>query len=253
MIIMPRRKPVIAIAAIRYYDTIKSHNLPKLKEYIQKAKHAGADIVCFPESCIKKSGSVIMDGKFITALKEECKKNSIWCIITEDVDTGKKTYNTSILIDRNGEIKGHYEKINLFGDNVTPGNQVRVFETDFAKIGIVICWDLSFPGLFNEMRSMGAEIVFCPAQWNYDPPAHKRNHMAKEIELLRSMTLARAHENIFYVALCNPLMDSKTQVSYSAIADPHKILKELVGQEGLITAKVSLGKIRKFRKYYCKE
>ena len=100
------------------------------------------------------------------------------------------------------------------------------------------------------MRKKGAEIVFCPAQWNYDLPAHKHSHRAREIELLRAMILARAHENIFYVALCNPLLDSKTQVSYSAIADPHRVLEEIIDKEGLITASVSIKKIRKFRKYY---
>ena len=96
------------------------------------------------------------------------------------------------------------------------------------------------------MRKKGAEIVFCPAQWNYDLPAHKHSHRAREIELLRAMILARAHENIFYVALCNPLLDSKTQVSYSAIADPHRVLEEIIDKEGLITASVSIKKIRKF-------
>jgi predicted amidohydrolase len=100
------------------------------------------------------------------------------------------------------------------------------------------------------MRKRGAEIVFCPAQWNFDLPSHKSRHKHWEIHLLRSMTLARAHENVFYVALCNPLIDSKTQVSYSAISSPHRILKELVGREGLITAEVDIKGIRKFRKFY---
>lgn len=252
------RNPVIAIAAIKYYDLTKSHNLQKIKDFIVKAKKKGADIICFPESCITKTGSVLLNDRFMRAVRQECKANSIWCIITEDITVKKprkkaKTYNTSILIDREGKIQGHYEKINLFGDNVTPGNKVKVFETDFANIGIAICWDLTFSGLFQEMKDKGADIVFCPSQWNYDIPAHKRNHKAKEIELLRALTLTRAHENILYVALCNPLLDCKTQVSYSAIADPHKIIKELIDEEGLITAKVSLGKIRKFRKYYSKE
>jgi predicted amidohydrolase len=247
------RSPVIAIAAIKYYDEAKTNNLLKIKEYIAKAKRKGADIVCFPESCIKKTGSVLMSGRFINEIRAECKKNVIWSIITEDVRVGRKTFNTSILIDRSGKIKGHYKKIHLFGDSTSAGNRVKVFKTDFANVGIAICWDLAFPGLFEKMREKGAEIVFCPAQWNYDVPAHENFPKARETALLRAMTLARAHENIFYVALCNPLIKYENQISYSAIADPHRILKELINKEGIITAKVSIGRIRKFRKYYSKE
>lgn len=243
-------KPKIAIAAIKYYDINKTHNLEKIKKYIRQAKKADADIVCFPESCLKKKGEVVLAGKFVRAIRQECKKAKIWCIITEDITIGRKTYNMSILIDRSGVIRGSYKKINLYGDKVTPGNKVKVFETDFAKIGIAICWDLAFPGLFAAMRAKGAEIVFCPAQWNYDLPAHKNKHKFWETQLLRSMTLARAHENVFYVALCNPLLQSKTQVSYSAIAGPTRMIKELINKEGLITAKINITAIKKFRKLY---
>jgi len=249
---MPKKKPIIAVAPIEYFDIHKGHNLEKIKKYIGLAKKAKADIVCFPESCIKRHGSLVITDKFIKSIQEECKRNGIWCIVTEDIAAGKKTYNMSILIDRQGKIKGDYKKINIYGDRATPGNQVKVFQTDFAKIGIAICWDLTYPGLFLEMAKKGAEIVFCPAMWNYDLPSHDREHKKREIELLRAMTLARAHENIFFVALCNPLMDVKTQVSYSAIASPHRILKELIDREGLITAKIDIAEVRKFRKYYNK-
>jgi predicted amidohydrolase len=249
---MKKRKPIISIAPIRYYDINKTHNVEKIKKYIFLAKKANADIVCFPESCIKKFGSIFLDNKHLTDIKKECKKNSIWCIITEDVQIKNKKYNMSMLIDRKGSIKGRYKKINLYGDNVTPGNKVKVFKTDFAKIGIAICWDLTYPGLFAEMRKKGAEVVFCPAQWNYDFSSHKSNHKSNEISLLRSMTLARAHENVFYVALCNPLNNSKTQVSYSAIASPNQVINELIDKEGIIKAEMDIKQIKKFREFYAK-
>jgi predicted amidohydrolase len=247
-----KKLPVIAIAAIRYYDIVKSHNVKKIVSFIGKAKKLGADIVCFPESCITKRGNLLLDDRLILEIREACKKHTIWCIVTEDVKIGRKVYNSSLLIGRDGKIKGHYDKINLYGDTTAAGNQVKVFKTDFARIGIAICWDLAFPGMFHEMRKKGAEIVFCPAQWNYDLKSHPHSHKERETTLLRAMTLARAHENILYIALCNPLMPSKTQVSYSAIADPHSILKELIDKEGVITAPVDIAQIRKFRKFYKK-
>jgi predicted amidohydrolase len=66
------------------------------------------------------------------------------------------------------------------------------------------------------------------------------------------MVLTRAHENVLYVALCNPLTESKKQISYSAIAGPNEILKELIGKEGIITAEIDTKEIKKFRKFYQK-
>ncbi len=248
-----QKQPIIALAPIKYFSEHKGNNVEKIKKYIGLAKKAKADIVCFPESCIKKRGTLLITDKFIKSIREECKKYSIWCIITEDIKVDKKkTFNISILIDRQGKIQGDYKKINLYGDNTESGHKVRVFKTDFAKIGIAICWDLSYPDLFIKMRKKGAEIVFCPAMWNYDQISHDKAHKKRETQILRAMTLARAHENIFYVALCNPLVKDKRQISYSAIANPHRIVKEMIDKEGLLTARVNLKEIKKFRKYYLK-
>lgn len=250
------RKVRIALAQIKYFDTSKRNNVEKIKKYIRLAKKAKADIICFPESCVHKTDILHSNHKLVKEIREECKKNSIWCILTEDLRMNKllgirkKEYNVAMLIDRNGNIKGHYKKIHLYGDTTSPGKKVYVFKTDFAKIGIVICWDIAFPELFKEMKKKGAEIVFCPAQWWYETKEHSSQHMKREINLLESLIIARAFENIFFVAICNPVQDSKYQVSYSAIASPHRILNKIVGKEGMITAEIDLNKINKLTKIY---
>lgn len=246
-----KKNPIIALAQIKYFDISKNHNLEKIKRYIRLAKKKHADIVCFPESCItRRTIELHLDHKIIREIREECKKNSIWCIVTEDMRIKGKFYNVAILIDRNGKIKGHYKKIHLFGDKVNAGKKIRTFQTDFGKIGIVICWDVAFSKLFKSMRKAGAEIVFCPAQWWYDAPAHDEKPKERELKLLESLLLARAYENLYFVAMCNPVMDSKYQISYSAIASPMRILKKIIGKEGLITAEINLSHLNKFKKLY---
>lgn len=249
---MKGRKPIVAVAAIRYFDTNKKNNLTKIKKYIQLAKKKNADIVCFPESCIVKHGALLLTHKYIKEIREECRKNYIWAIITEDMFIKDKRYNISILIDRLGEIKGKYKKIHLYGDMGSPGRNVRVFDTDFAKIGIAICWDITYTKLFNVMKKKGAEIVFCPAQWHYEIKMHEKEHWIREMRILKSLILARAHENLFFVVLSNPLTDDEDMVSYSAIACPHHIKKELKNKEGLITAEIDLDEIKRARKLYKK-
>lgn len=247
---LKQKNPVIALAQIKYFDEHKSHNVEKIKRFIRLAKKAGADIICFPETCVHKTEFLKLNHRLIKQIRDECEKNSIWCIITEQMNIKGKDYNLAVLINREGGIAGAYKKIHLYGDEVVPGKKARVFKTDFGKIGIAICWDIAFPELFRKMRKKGAQIVFCPSKWWYDSGAHKKAHKKREIKILESLVMARAYENIFFVALCNPVMESKYQVSYSAIASPHRILKQLKGKEGMIAAKINLKEIKKLRKLY---
>jgi len=244
-----KQNPRIAVAQIRYFDRGNS-NLAKIKKYISLAKKAGADIICFPETCVHKTKLLSLKHAFIKEICDECRKNSIWAIITEHITLKEKNYNMAILINREGKIKGHYKKINLYGDYVNPGKNIKVFDTDFGKVGIIICWDIRFPELFKKMKQKGAEIIFCPSKWEYDKWAHDKAHKKREVKVLESLVKTRAYENLVYVALCNPLTKSKHQVSYSAIASPHRLLKEIIGKEGMIVSSVNLKEIKKFKRLY---
>jgi len=252
---MKRRSAIIALAQIRYFDINKSNNVEKIKKYIRLAKKRNADIICFPENAVTKIKTLHFDDKFVREIKQECKDNSIWCIITENFILKGKPYNLTILINREGKIVGSYKKINLYGDSdeVIPGRQVKVFQTDFAKIGIAVCWDLAFGDLFKKMKKKKAEIVFCPAFWCYEEKPYNRDHQKEEENLLRSLIRTRAFENLYFVGLANPMLERKDRVAYSAIASPLRILKEIIEKEGLITAKINLNEIKKVEKVYAEE
>jgi N-carbamoylputrescine amidase len=248
------RKPRIAVAQIRY-STKSRKNVDKVKRYIGLAKRAGADIVCFPEACLslKDRADVFkLSHKYIKEIKEVCKRNEIWCIITDDMLLRGDAYSVALVINREGEDVGGYRKINLSGDNdlINAGKHIRVFKTDFGKISIVICWDLILPELFKRIKRAGAEIVFCPAQWHYEEESYRKKYKVRDLKLLRSLVMARAFENLYFVALCNPVTKRKDLISYSAIISPHKILKEIKGREGLITAEINLNDIKKLHRLY---
>lgn len=245
-----KRNPIIALAQIRYFDTIEKHNVEKIKRYIKKAGKIGADIICFPETCVHKTDNLELNHRLIKEIQKACRENSIWAIITDSFLIKKIPYKISILIDRGGRIRGKYKKINLYDDNGKSGNKIFIYQTDFAKIGIVICWDLAFPELFRRIKMAGAEIVFCPSKWCYEKSAHDKDHKERELILLKSIIRSRAFENLFFVALTNPVMKRKDLISYSAIASPHKIIGEIKDREGLIHCKINLNEIKKFSKIY---
>ncbi len=245
------RKPLIALAQIRYFDNGKTNNLTQIKKYIALAGQAKADIICFPESCVQKNKYVKISDKLIKEIQSACRDNHIWAIIGDTFQKNHKLYNMALLIDRTGKIKGDYSKINLYGDEVeTAGNQIFTYQTDFAKIGIAICWDLAFPNLFTKMKKAGAQIIFNPSYWCYEDTVHEMDHKARELILVKSLIQSRAFENLVYVAYVSPLTKEKDLISYSAIVSPHKILKSILDKEGLILQTINLEELDDFENLY---
>lgn len=252
---MNKKKPTIALAQITYFDTFEKHNVEKIKKYISLAKKRGADIVCFPETCIHKSDYLSFNHKLIKDIQKACKDEKIWAIVSDSFIQKRKPYKMALLIDREGKIRGKYKKINTYDDDTKRGNKIFTFKTDFARIGIVLCWDLAHPDLFRRMKKSGAQIVFCPAKWCYELKSFENNHRLREKELIKTLVKARAFENLFFVALVNPIIKTKDFddiVSYSVISSPHNILNEIDKKEGLITATLNLNEIEKFTKLYNK-
>ncbi len=79
-------------------------------------------------------------------------------------------YNAAVLIDRKGNIKGNHKKAyptqNEMNTGVSPGPVIPpVFETDFAKIGFQICFDVLWEDGWRHLKDSGAEIVFWPSAY----------------------------------------------------------------------------------------
>jgi predicted amidohydrolase len=85
------------------------------------------------------------------------------------------SFNTAVLLDRTGAVVGKYRKSyptsEIFPPNtgelsegILPGNLgVPVFDTDFGRISLLICWDFDFPELWYAAAAGGAELVLWPS------------------------------------------------------------------------------------------
>lgn len=75
-------------------------------------------------------------------------------------------YNSAILVDRQGHLAGLYRKTHLtyveIHDGIMPGIDYPVFETEFGKVGFLICWDNYFPEAIRQLHLKGAELVIFP-------------------------------------------------------------------------------------------
>ena len=92
--------------------------------------------------------------------------------LLEGEGSKKIASNVGVLLDRQGAVVGVYRKVHPAVDDktdsmeggITPGQEVPVFDCDFGKVGIQICFDIYFDSGWNELARKGAELVIWPSQ-----------------------------------------------------------------------------------------
>lgn len=166
-------------------------NLAGTRAMLGDAVSKGAEFVLTPEvtNCISTSRdyqrSVLFlegDDPTLAALREDAKALGVWLLIGSlglktDEEDGRFA-NRSFLIDPQGEIAARYDKIHMFDVQVTPtetwkesaayrpGDQAVLASTPFANIGMTICYDVRFPGLYQALAQAGAQVLTVPAAFS---------------------------------------------------------------------------------------
>ncbi|MBP1327222.1 putative amidohydrolase [Leucobacter exalbidus] len=161
--------------------------------------------------------------------------------IIERADTGQ-LFNTAVLIDPAGEIAQVYRKIHVFGyqsleaELLTPGAALSVVASPVGPLASTTCYDLRFPGLWQQMSERGAEAAIVPAAW----PAARREHW-------RVLTQARAIEHQIWVLACNASGDQGGVElgGFSRIVDPRgRIIVECGAGEEIVFADLPRDAVR---------
>ena len=211
----------------------KNKNLESMAGFVRSAKKSGADIAVLPEmfNCpymaayfadyAEKAGA-----QSYSALSQAASANGIYVVggSIPECD-GEDIYNTSFVFDRAGKEIARHRKVHLFdmdikgrqtfceSDIFNPGEDVTVFETEFGKMGLIICFDLRFPEICRLMALKGANVIFAPSAFSMTTgPMHW--------ELLLRM---RAVDNqLFTVGVSPARSDEYDFVSYgnSIAVDP---------------------------------
>jgi predicted amidohydrolase len=102
---------------------------------------------------------------------------------------GPAVYNTAVLIDREGRFAGKYRKVYLpreeYEAGLTPGNEYPVFDTDFGRIGLMICYDVFYTDPAKALAAQGAEMILLPI-WGGDETLAKARAIENRIFLITS-------------------------------------------------------------------
>jgi predicted amidohydrolase len=105
-------------------------------------------------------------GPTTARLVEVARQRNAYIVASLYERDGHAIYNTAVLIGRKGEIVGKYRKVYLPydepDDGVTPGSDYPVFQTDFGKVGMMICWDSAYADPARALALKGAEIILMP-------------------------------------------------------------------------------------------
>ena len=163
--------------------------LSHVRPLVDEAAARGARLIVTPEAtnlmekrAAKTAGLLcdIDDDTVVRGLRAAAAEHGVWILIGSAMvrsgDPGDaRAANRSILINDQGGIESTYDKLHVFdvdlpnGESyresavVRPGERAVVARTPWGGLGLTVCYDLRFPGLFRSLARAGADIITVPA------------------------------------------------------------------------------------------
>ena len=237
----------------------KQANWQQMAAFVDEAAAKGAQMVAVPEVVNILSEDPVyaepIPGPTTELLMRKAKEHHIWIhggSISEVNPDGPRTYNTTVLINPDGEIAARYSKLHNFdmtlpdgssvreSDRKEPGKEIVTVQTELGHLGFAICYDMRFPELFRLMALQGAQIIFLPA--NFTMPTGK-DHWEP---ILR----ARAIENGCYIIAPDQtgVKEKFTAYGNSMVVDPWgTVIARASDKPGVILAEIDLDYLESVR------
>lgn len=212
------------------YDWSVETCITEMLYLAEECLKAGADLVFMPEGnqykALANHSPRDMALKYADGYKEQCSQlaNKYHAyVVPWDYEAASegKVYNTSYILNRQGLEIGRFRKVHLpFGElfaGITSGQDFPVFELDFAKVGIMICFDNYYPESAEILALNGAEVILYPLYGDTLP------------EQWEIRVKARAIDNTIYIAPCHiHSAHELEEASYTGLVDPEgKVVRKL--------------------------
>jgi predicted amidohydrolase len=141
----------------------------------------GLDLAVLPETCVTDNQgpashrAIPLRGPVLETFGALARRHKTYLVLPMDLveegSSGPVYSNAAVLLDRKGTVAGIYRKahpVALVGRDdlekgITPGSEFPVFDCDFGKLGIQICWDITFDDGWQALADKGAELVVWPS------------------------------------------------------------------------------------------
>ena len=136
---------------------------------IEAAAKENVDLVLLPEYMAGGRIEETVPGPSSKLMSEAARRHDMYVAggIVRKVPEQDRVYNTALLFDRRGRLAGTYDKVHPYSpeineQGISAGTRVPVFQTDFGKVGFIICYDSWFTDVTELLALKGAEIVLFP-------------------------------------------------------------------------------------------
>lgn len=246
----------IALAQMAMSRNIDS-NLQKSLYFCEQAKCC--DLLFFPEIQLSpffpqyeksdvKEYVINTDSTVITRLADKAKENKFYLSPNIYLEQKGKRYDASLWINPQGKIVDIAKMVHIAQaenfyeqDYYTPSDDgFKVFDTEFGKIGIVICYDRHLPESIRTCTLMGAELIIVPTA----------NTKAEPLEMFEWEMRVQAMQNQVFIAMCNRVgCEEKMHFAGESIviAPDGDVIIKADDKEQLLTCNINLEYSRKLK------
>lgn len=242
-------------------------NIQKAQKFVEQAARSKARFILLPEVFTyrgpltteqqRRRVSETISGQTVAKFKGLANTLGVNILLGsfyERATDDTRLYNSSVLIDKRGEILKKYRKINLFKAEVgrklvdegrcfLRGSRIAVAPLEKYTIGLSVCFDLRFPALYQKCRTRGADVLCVPASFTHiTGKAH-----------WKTLLKARAIENQSYVLAPNQIGTDYRGIKYyghSMVIDPwgHVLAEGSSDREEILYATLNRQEIEDTRK-----
>jgi (R)-amidase len=243
----------LELAQIPIVDGATDINVQRVLEVIGK-RAAGTDLIVFPETTLSgfptrdtvADVAQPLDGAALTRVRNAAREAGVAVAVGLAERDGNRFYNTTVLIDEQGELALRYRKTHLWASDVgvfEAGDRYEVCSFKGMIVGLLICYDIEFPETARAVASIGADLLIV-TNGNMDPfgPVHRR------------AIVARAMENQMFAALVNRTGtgdDNLTFPGESALIDPFgEVVCEAGTGETVLQATLDAARLEGAREHY---
>ena len=175
--VMEPSKRLVRVGTINCRPRDNNTSAESVEEFCRLGEELGkkgCDIVCMGEVInfvgVREASYVDaaepIPGPSTERLGKLARKWNMYIVASLEERDGHAIYCAAILIDRQGRVAGKYRKVTLpreeLEGGVTPGNSFPVFDTDFGRIGMMICFDCQYVEPARALAFQGAEVIFWP-------------------------------------------------------------------------------------------
>ncbi|RQR47066.1 MULTISPECIES: carbon-nitrogen hydrolase family protein [unclassified Burkholderia] len=245
----------VELAQLSLIDGDVAHNTRKVIDRIGRVDVAGGTkLIVFPETTLSgfptrdnvAEVAQTLDGPGLSAVRDAARQKGVAVAVGLAERDGNRFYNTTVLVDEQGDIVLRYRKTHLWASDVgvfTPGDRFATCIWNGLTVGLLICYDIEFPETARAVGALDADLLIV-TNGNMDPfgPVHRR------------AIAARAMENQMFAVMvnrCGAGDDNLTFAGLSALVDPFgETALELGRDEAVVQANLDLTRLEASREHY---